>query len=89
MAMKFTELHKRKAERLLDATRKAARPGGLDGSTSLDRREQRRLDQAAGLVPFAVKLNQELVAQVRDHAERSGQPLNDAVAELLRRGLAG
>jgi hypothetical protein len=89
MAMKFTELHKRKAERLLDATRKSSRPGGMDGAAAPDRREQRRLDQAAGLVPFAVKLNRDLLAEVRAHAERIGQPLNDAVAELLRRGLSG
>jgi hypothetical protein len=88
MAMKFTELHKRKAERLLAATRKAARPGMLDAASAPDRRERRRLDQAAGLVPFAVKLNRDLVAQVRAHAERSGEPLNDAVAALLRAGLA-
>lgn len=89
MAMKSTELHKRTAEKLLDRVKKSApgqRIGGAGGATP-DRREQRRLDQAAGLVPFAVKLNRELVAQLHAQAERSGQPLNDTVAALLRRGL--
>jgi hypothetical protein len=61
----------------------------LEAAAAPDRREQRRLDQAAGLVPFAVKLNRDLVAEIRAHAERKGEPLNEAVAALLRRGLGG
>lgn len=87
MAMKAAQLFKRNAERLLDATRKSARHGALADADAPDRREQRRIDQAAGLVPFAVKLNRDLVAEIRGHAEKNGQPLNDAVAALLRRGL--
>lgn len=89
MAMKSTELHKRTAEKLLDRVKKAS-PGqrfGVAAGPAPDRREQRRLDQAAGLVPFAVKLNRDLVAQLHAHAENIGQPLNEAVAALLRKGL--
>lgn len=89
MAMKSTELHKRNAEKLLDRVNKspASQRFGNGAAAQPDRREQRRLDQAAGLVPFAVKLNRELVAQLHAQAERSGQPLNEAVAALLRKGL--
>jgi hypothetical protein len=53
----------------------------------LDRRERRRLDQARGLVPFAVKLDGELVKELRALAEARGAELGDVVAELLRKGL--
>lgn len=88
MAMKSTELHKRKAEKLLDRMKKTAIPGRHGETTvAVDRREQRRLDQAAGLVPFAVKLNRELVAQLHALAAQRRTTLNDTVAELLRKAL--
>ncbi len=88
MAMKSTELHKRKAEKLLDRMKKSA-PAGRYGEAvaAVDRREQRRLDQAAGLVPFAVKLNRDLVAQLHALAAQRKSTLNETVAELLRKGL--
>jgi hypothetical protein len=51
------------------------------------RRAQRKLDQSLGLVPFAVKLNGDLVKQVQAlaHARQTG--LNDIVAELLKKAL--
>jgi predicted HicB family RNase H-like nuclease len=52
-----------------------------------DRREQRRLDQAAGLIPFAVKLNRDLVAQINALAQSRKVPLNEVVAELLQAAL--
>jgi hypothetical protein len=53
-----------------------------------DRREQRKRDQALGLVPFAVKLNSVLVQQLHAVAKERGLDLNEAVAELLRKGLS-
>ena len=59
------------------------------GSGALpDRRERRRLDQARGLVPFAVKLDGELVKELRALAQARGADLNELVAELLKKGLA-
>ncbi len=61
-------------------------PGGA--APAPDRREQRRLDQAQGLVPFACKLNSALVEQLRILAIERGIAVNDLVAELLQKGLA-
>ena len=55
---------------------------------AVDRREQRKLDQALGLVPFAVKLNSALVLQLQTLAKERGLDLNEVVAELLVKGLA-
>ena len=53
-----------------------------------DKREQRERDKAAGLVPFAVKLPQELVTKLQAVAAERGISLNDVTAELLNAGLA-
>ncbi|MBI2732327.1 MAG: hypothetical protein HYX44_03150 [Aquabacterium sp.] len=52
-----------------------------------DRREQRKMDQAAGLVPFAVKLHKDLVSQLREMAERDGVDLNVLTDQLIRAGM--
>lgn len=54
----------------------------------VDKREQRRRDQALGLVPFAVKLNDELVLQLHARAKERDVDLNQLVGELLAQGLA-
>lgn len=48
-----------------------------------DRRDQRERDKAAGLVPFAVKLPQALVAELQARAQARGMPMNELVAGLL------
>ncbi|HSN42074.1 MAG TPA: hypothetical protein VLT92_18000, partial [Burkholderiales bacterium] len=53
----------------------------------LDRREQRKLDQSLGLVPFAVKLDGDLVKRVQALAQERQAGLNEIVAELLEKGL--
>ena len=53
----------------------------------MDRREQRKRDQALGLVPFAIKLEGELVTQLQSLAQERGIPLNELTADLLRKGL--
>ncbi|MDC8759811.1 hypothetical protein [Janthinobacterium fluminis] len=87
--MKKTDLAKSDAKKLMG---KMAAPGaagfGKSGAAAPDRREQRKLDQALGLVPFAVKLNSALVLQLQTQAKERGVELNELVAELLAKGLA-
>ena len=66
-----------------------ATPGRFAQAEALpDRRQQRKLDQAAGLVPFAVKLKQDLVAQLGALAAERQLPLNALVEAVLVAGLA-
>jgi hypothetical protein len=86
--MKKTGMAKSDAKKLMG---KMVAPGagfGNSGSAAPDRREQRKLDQAAGLVPFAVKLNSELVQQLQAQAKERDVDLNVLVADLLAKGLA-
>ncbi|HVF62465.1 MAG TPA: hypothetical protein VNE58_00525 [Casimicrobiaceae bacterium] len=53
-----------------------------------DKREQRDRDKAAGLVPFAVKLPQDLVTQLQTLASERSASLNDLTAELLHAAIA-
>lgn len=89
MAMKPAELQKFNALKLVNKMKKGASPGrfGASAGVAPDRREQRRLDQARGLVPFAVKLEGDLVKRIHALAEERGVPLGDLVADLLRRAL--
>ncbi len=89
MAMKPADLSRLKGTKIMgqmNQERGAAR-FGQPGAPAIDKREQRRLDQAAGLVPFAVKLDQALIRQVSDLADSRGVPMADQVSELLRAGL--
>ena len=54
----------------------------------VDRRERRKLDQAQGLVPFAVKLNSALVEELKALAKAGDADLNEVVADLLKKGMA-
>lgn len=89
--MKKTDLEKNKGVKINAAINRFGTPGrfGKDAGSVMDRREQRRLDQAQGLVPFAVKLNSELARELRALAEARQMGLNELVAELLTRGLEG
>jgi hypothetical protein len=53
-----------------------------------DRREQRDRERALGLVPFAVKLNSDLVQQLHNQSKERGIEMNQLVAELLQKGLS-
>ncbi|POR45517.1 hypothetical protein B0G62_13223 [Paraburkholderia eburnea] len=90
MAMKKFDLEKNKALKLMQSTHKAGpeRFGKDSTPATLDRREQRKLDQAAGLVPFACKLNADLVAQLKTRAEQHPEGLTGLLTELLQAGLA-
>ena len=91
MTMKPTELQKYHALKMVNKMKKAATPDRFGGSAvvATDRREQRRLDQAAGLIPFAVKLNRDLVAQIHALAAERKTGVNEIVDELLRGALDG
>ena len=87
--MKMTDLEKNKAVKILDKMNQSGSPPrfGAKAAVMVDRREQRKLDQALGLVPFAVKLNSELVKQIQALAVERKATLNEVVAELLSKGL--
>jgi len=89
--MKKTDLVKHLGKKITGQMQKAAIPGRFaQGSTALpDRREQRKMDQAAGLQPFAVKLHIDLARQLREMAEREGVNINALVDRLIRAGLGG
>ena len=89
--MKNAGLEKLKGVKLDDSMGRAVTPGrfGRGSAAMPNRREQRRLDQAQGLVPFAVKLDGELVKQLHALAHERKAGLNEVVAELLKKGLAG
>jgi hypothetical protein len=86
--MKRTDLAKRDAERLKNEMGAKNATFGGSSSAAPDRREQRERDRALGLVPFAVKLNGDLVKQLQTTAKERGVDLNQLVAELLQKGLA-
>jgi hypothetical protein len=56
---------------------------GQDAGMAIDRREQRRRDTAAGLVPFACKLPAELVKDLQDRAVNHPGGINGLMVELL------
>lgn len=88
MTMKRTELEKRRGLKIANEMRRTGNPYGRV-ETEADRRARRERDRALGLVPFAVKLPQDLVRQMQADAHSRGARLDDLVAEWLRRGLAG
>lgn len=89
MPLKRTDLAKNKFLKANNEMRKAATPERFADQAALpDRREQRKLDQAAGLVPFAVKLNGDLVKKIQALAQTRDMGINELVAELLGTALA-
>ncbi|MDS1141850.1 hypothetical protein RE432_15520 [Pusillimonas sp. SM2304] len=86
--MKKTDLEKNKALKLMGKLKAATPPGRYAGTAPvLDRREQRRLDQAAGLVPFPVKLQQPLIDALRARAAAEGMSINELTNALLASAL--
>jgi hypothetical protein len=88
MTWKKTDLERLKAASLTDRLSKSAPPARY-GSQSrvVSRKEQRERERAQGLVPFAVKLNQELVKKLHALARERDIPLNEVVAQALEKGL--
>ena len=86
--MKKTGMAKSDAKKLMGQMLAPNAGFGNSAGVVVDRREQRKLDQAAGLVPFAVKLNSDLVLQLQTQAKERDVDLNALVADLLAKGLA-
>lgn len=90
MAMKKFDLEKNKALKLTQSVKQShsERFGKGAAETPANRREQRKLDQEKGLVPFACKLDAELVAQLKERAAAHPEGMNGLIDALLRQALA-
>ena len=90
MSMKKTDLEKNKAKKIDGSMRAAVIPDRFaqGAADATDKREQRRRDAAAGLVPFACKLPLELTRQLGERAAGVEGGVNALVAQLLEAGLA-
>ncbi len=86
--MKRGDLEKRHAAKLTSEMRAAGNAYGRAVQPAPDRREQRDRDRALGLVPFAVKLPQDLVKALQQRAADNNVGLNELTAELLKKSLA-
>ena len=85
--MKKTDLYKNLALKIDGQMKQAGTPDRFGLGSSLDRKEQRKLDQEKGLIPFAVKLDSKLAGELRALAESRQTGINELVDELLRKGL--
>lgn len=89
--MKKTDLEKLKGLKIDGQMKRAGTPGRFGTQAAVaatSRREQRERERALGLVPFAVKLDGELVKRIHALAQERKAGLNEVVAELLEKGLA-
>lgn len=90
MAQKKSDLEKSKlikAQGKMKLASAANRQSGDSAVAAVDKRERRRLDQAKGLLPFAVKLPETLIVRLRERAAAQDKPLQDLVAELLEKAM--
>lgn len=87
--MKKTDLEKAKALKTVGKMKLEGIPGrfGPSAGASLDRRAQRKQDQAQGLVSFPVKLKQEVISAIRDRATQQQVSTNDIIGQLLEDAL--
>lgn len=86
--MKKADLEKLKARRIVAGSGTTSDRFGKGASQVLDKREQRDRDREQGLVPFAVKLHEDLVRDIHAASQKRGVGLNELTAELIRKGLA-
>jgi hypothetical protein len=89
MSMKKSDLDKQLAKKIGGQMKVSGVAGrfGQGSGEMVDRREQRRLDAAAGLVPFACKLPADLAATLREQSAGHADGINGLVAELLNKAL--
>lgn len=86
--MKKTDLEKHKALKIMGKMNATIPPDRYgSANVALDRREQRRIDQAAGLVSFPVKLRQPIIDALRAKAQADGVSVNELLNDLLARAL--
>lgn len=90
MSMKKTDLTKHLAKKLDGRMKTAGVPDRFaqGAADATDKREQRRLDSAAGLVPFACKLPGELVKRLHERAAVHEGGVNALVAQALEKALS-
>jgi hypothetical protein len=89
MSAKKFDLEKNLAKKLDGQVKNGGAPLRFgQGTVVPDRREQRRLDTAAGLVPFACKLPADLAQQLSACAALDAGGMNAVVAALLTQALA-
>ena len=82
--MKRTDIAKNLGIKIEGRMKQTGTPGRFAGSAVLDRKEQRKLDQARGLIPFAIKLD----AQLADpHSERKPDDQAPAYARNATRSI--
>ncbi|MDX2220611.1 MAG: hypothetical protein SF172_16455 [Burkholderiales bacterium] len=88
MSMKLTDLMKLKGKKI-EGRMGGAAPDrfGKGAAEVVDKKEQRRRDQEAGLVPFAVKLHGDLIKRLHALAQARQVSLNELTAELINAGL--
>nr|WP_176860885.1 hypothetical protein [Cupriavidus sp. YR651] len=87
--VKKTDLEKNKGLKIAHDMKHAAatRAGGVAQGAKIDRREQRKLDQQAGLVPFACKLDGKLVTRLQELAKDHPGGMSGLLAEVVEKGL--
>jgi hypothetical protein len=90
MSMKKTDLVKNLAKKLDGRMKSAGTPDRFaqGAADSADKREQRRRDSAAGLVPFACKLPADLVKRLNEKAAASEGGVNAWLAQAIEAALA-
>jgi hypothetical protein len=90
MSMKKTDLTKHLEKKLDGRMKGAVVPDRFaqGAANATDKREQRRLDSAAGLVPFACKLPSDLVKRLHERAAAHEGGVNALVAQALEKALA-
>jgi hypothetical protein len=90
MSMKKTDLEKNLAKKITGSMKSAVVPDRFaqGAAGAADKRERRRSDAAAGLVPFACKLPNELLKKLNERAAGHEGGINALVADLLTTGLA-
>lgn len=89
MTLKKTDLYRNLKLKLEGRMKGAPVPGrfAAEAAAVPDRKAQRKLDAAAGLVPFACKLPADLAAALREQGAAHDGGVNALVAELLRKAL--
>ncbi|HEY9281218.1 MAG TPA: hypothetical protein VIP51_14185 [Eoetvoesiella sp.] len=88
--MKKTDLEKNKALKTVGKMKQEGIPNRFAGGSAsglVDRREQRKLDQAQGLISFPIKLKQTVAEEIRARAAAQNISINEIVGDLLEKAL--
>lgn len=86
--MKKADLEKLKGRKIAAGSGTTNDRFGKGATQVLDKREQRERERELGLVPFAVKIHEDLVRDLHAAAQKRGVGLNELTTELIRKGLA-